>query len=121
MPESSNYSLSEPLLRVEQLKVYFPILGGVFRRKIGEVKAVDDVSFAVQRGQTVGLVGESGSGKTTVGRAIIRLTEADRGNDHLRRHGDFQTRRGGVPSLPEENPDHLPGPLQLAQSAPLDF
>jgi len=55
----------EPLLRVENLKVYFPILGGIFRHKIGEVKAVDDVSFTIQRGQTVGLVGESGSGKTT--------------------------------------------------------
>jgi peptide/nickel transport system ATP-binding protein len=78
MPESSKNS-SEPLLRVEQLKVYFPILGGIFRRKIGEVKAVDDVSFEIKRGQTVGLVGESGSGKTTVGRAIIRLTEPTAG------------------------------------------
>lgn len=65
----------QPLLRVENLKVYFPILGGVFRRKVGEVRAVDDVSFTVNRGETVGLVGESGSGKTTIGRAIIRLVE----------------------------------------------
>jgi len=71
MPESTE----KPLLRVERLQVYFPILGGIFRRKIGEVKAVDDVSFTVKRGQTVGLVGESGSGKTTIGRAIIRLTD----------------------------------------------
>jgi oligopeptide transport system ATP-binding protein len=61
------------LLKVDHLKVYFPILGGVFRHKIGEVKAVDDVSFKIEKGQTVGLVGESGSGKTTIGRAIIRL------------------------------------------------
>ena len=64
-----------PLLKVDHLKVYFPILGGVFRHKVGEVKAVDDVSFEIERGQTVGLVGESGSGKTTVGRAIIRLNQ----------------------------------------------
>jgi peptide/nickel transport system ATP-binding protein/oligopeptide transport system ATP-binding protein len=68
-----------PLLQVEDLKVYFPILGGVLRHKVGEVKAVDDVSFTVNRGQTVGLVGESGSGKTTVGRAILRLTEPTAG------------------------------------------
>jgi oligopeptide transport system ATP-binding protein len=68
-----------PLVRVENLKVYFPILGGIFRHEIGEVKAVDDVSFIVGRGQTVGLVGESGSGKTTVGRAIIRLNQPTAG------------------------------------------
>ena len=77
MPESNK--ASDPLVRVENLKVYFPILGGIFRHQVGEVKAVDDVSFVVNRGQTVGLVGESGSGKTTIGRAIIRLVEPTAG------------------------------------------
>jgi oligopeptide transport system ATP-binding protein len=62
-----------PLLRVENLKVYFPIHQGLLQRVSGYVQAVDDVSFAVPRGSTVGLVGESGSGKTTIGRALVRL------------------------------------------------
>jgi len=61
-----------PLLEVRDLKVWFPVRGGVFRRRIGEIKAVDGVSFKVE--QTVGLVGESGCGKTTVGRTILKLT-----------------------------------------------
>ncbi|MBV9464441.1 MAG: ABC transporter ATP-binding protein [Verrucomicrobiae bacterium] len=68
-----------PLLEVQHLKVYFPIHGGVFRKKVGEVRAVDNVSFRVHAGETVGLVGESGSGKTTVGRAIIKLVQPTAG------------------------------------------
>lgn len=62
-----------PILRVENLQVHFPIKKGVFRRTVGEVKAVNGVSFNVYKGQTLGLVGESGCGKTTTGRAILRL------------------------------------------------
>jgi peptide/nickel transport system ATP-binding protein len=62
-----------PILRVENLEVHFPIKKGVFRRTVGEVKAVNGVSFNVYKGQTLGLVGESGCGKTTTGRAILRL------------------------------------------------
>jgi peptide/nickel transport system ATP-binding protein/oligopeptide transport system ATP-binding protein len=76
---NAEIAVPSPLLQVEHLKVYFPILGGILRRPVGEVKAVDDVSFTINRGQTVGLVGESGSGKTTVGRAIIRLVDATAG------------------------------------------
>ena len=65
----------EVILRVENLKKYFPIRRGVFQRHVGDVKAVDDVSFEVYRGETLGLVGESGCGKTTTGRTIIRLYE----------------------------------------------
>ncbi len=64
-----------PMLRVEHLRVYFPIRRGVLLRTVGYTKAVDGVSFNIYRGQTLGLVGESGCGKTTTGRAILRLIE----------------------------------------------
>ncbi len=68
-----------PLLEVKNLRVWFPVRTGVFRRHTDDVKAVDDVSFTVEAGTTVGLVGESGSGKTTIGRAILKLIPSTSG------------------------------------------
>ncbi len=68
-----------PLLEVRNLKVWFPIRTGILRRHTGDVKAVDDVSFTIEPGTTVGLVGESGSGKTTIGRALLKLIPATAG------------------------------------------
>jgi ABC-type microcin C transport system duplicated ATPase subunit YejF len=67
------------LLEVENLCTWFPVLGGLMRRKVGDIRAVDNVSFTVEAGKTVGLVGESGSGKTTVGRTILKLIPATSG------------------------------------------
>lgn len=64
---------SENIVEVTGLKMYFPITRGLLRRKVGDVKAVDDISFWIKRHETLGLVGESGCGKTTVGRCILRL------------------------------------------------
>ena len=63
------------LLEVRDLKKYFPVRGGFFQRTIAQVRAVDGVSFSINKGRTYGLVGESGCGKSTLGRAILRLHE----------------------------------------------
>lgn len=67
------------LLEVNNLKKYFPVKAGVFRKTVGHVKAVDDVSFYIKEGETLGLVGESGCGKSTTGATILRLLEATSG------------------------------------------
>ncbi len=80
---------NETLLKVEGLKKYFPILGGVIRKPVGWVKAVDGVSFEVKKGETLGLVGESGCGKTTTGRCIMHLIEPTDGQIHFNQDGNW--------------------------------
>ncbi len=70
---------NKPLLKVTNLKVYYPLLKGMLKRKVGEVKAVDDVSFEIKTGETLGLVGESGCGKTTIASTILGLLKKDDG------------------------------------------
>ncbi|MBB5173141.1 ABC transporter ATP-binding protein [Texcoconibacillus texcoconensis] len=71
--------MTTELLQVHNLKQYFPIKGGIFGRKINDVKAVDDITFAINEGETLSIVGESGCGKSTTGRAILRLDEPTSG------------------------------------------
>jgi oligopeptide transport system ATP-binding protein len=76
----SSVPATEPLLEVRNLKVHFPVRPGLFSRARAFVKAVDDVSFTIAPGETLGLVGESGCGKTTLGRAIVRLIKPSAGS-----------------------------------------
>jgi peptide/nickel transport system ATP-binding protein len=73
--ETSLVETSGTLLKVEELAKYYPVYGGLLHRTVARVKAVDNVSFEIRKGETFGLVGESGCGKTTVGRTILRLVQ----------------------------------------------
>ncbi len=79
-----------PLLKVEHLRTHFPIRTGILQRVTGHLKAVDDVSFEIREGETLGLVGESGCGKTTVGRTILRLIPATGGRVLYRGRNIFE-------------------------------
>jgi oligopeptide transport system ATP-binding protein len=72
--------MTEPLLKVENLKKHFPITGGILGRPVSSVKAVDGVSFTVNKGETLGIVGESGCGKSTTGRMLMRLIDPSEGS-----------------------------------------
>ena len=82
------------VLEVQNLKKYFPIRKGFFRRVVGHVRAVDDVSFFIREGETLGMVGESGCGKTTTGRCILRLYEPSAGSIRFRMNGKMQELTG---------------------------
>ncbi|CAN5702099.1 dipeptide ABC transporter ATP-binding protein [soil metagenome] len=85
-PEVASVANEEPILRVKNLKKYFEFGGGLLGGKALSIKAVDDISFSVQPGETFGLVGESGCGKTTLGQTIIRLYEPTSGSVEFEGH-----------------------------------
>ncbi len=84
---------SDVILKVENLKKYFPIKSGVFSKVVGNVKAVDGVSLELKRGETIGLVGESGCGKSTTGRTILRLFDKTDGNVYFEGKDIFKLKK----------------------------
>src|SRR5438094_1917231 len=82
------------LLQVRNLKKYFPIRGGLFSREVARVHAVDDISFTIEKGETLGLVGESGCGKSTTGRCILRLIEPTNGEIKFEERDVLKLRKG---------------------------
>ena len=104
---SAPTSDGETLLDVRDLKIYYPIHTGLLMRHTGDVKAVDGVSFSIQRGETLGLVGESGCGKTTIGKGIMRLVDVTSGEIRFRTKDGSQVdlvplTRGGMRPLRAE-------------------
>lgn len=91
--------MSQAILKVENLKKHFPIYGGVVRRKVAAVHAVDGVSFDVRQKETLGLVGESGCGKTTLGRTILRLIEPSSGSAYYMGRDIFKLGRKDMRQL----------------------
>ncbi len=91
--------MSDTLLEVKDLKKYFPIKGGIFQRTVGHVKAVENVSFSLRKGETLGLVGESGCGKSTVGRTILRLHESTGGQVVFNGTDVFKLKKSEMQSL----------------------
>ncbi len=110
MPPDAIAADRPPILQVGHLQKYFPIRKGILRKTIGQVRAVDDVSFAIAEGETVGLVGESGCGKTTTARCILRALDPS-GGEIL-----FRTKAGevvDVASLPERDVRPLRREMQM--------
>ena len=115
-------SATPQVLDVRGLRKFYPIHRGLLGRLVGQVRAVDDVSFTIDRGETLSLVGESGCGKTTTSRCILRAIAPTAGEIRFRTESGAEidvARPGaqGAAAAAAADADDLPGPVLLAQSA----
>ena len=94
--------MSEAIMQLENIKKYFPIRGGVFSKVVGHIKAVDDVTFTIKKGETLGLVGESGCGKSTLGRTILKLLDPTDGHAYYKGQDIFNTDKHKLRQLRRE-------------------
>jgi len=106
-----------PLLEVKNLVKHFPQKGGLAGRQNGVVRAVEDVSFSIEPGETLGLVGESGSGKSTTGRLILRLIEATSGNCRFNGKEVFQLSHSDLRALRRARLEKIPPYQALTELA----
>ena len=94
---SATKTKKENIIEIKNLKKYYPLTSGLMRKVTGVVKAVDDVSFVIPRGKTIGLVGESGCGKTTISKCILRAIDPTEGEIYL----NNEQGRHDLANLPE--------------------
>src|SRR5262245_40208134 len=97
--ETNKNHKGDALVEVNNLVKYFPVRAGLLQRVVNQVKAVDDVSFVVKKGETLGLVGESGCGKTTVGRTMLRLIEPTSGSVKFEGNDVFSLKPGDLKAV----------------------
>lgn len=105
----------ESLLELKDVKKYFPIRSGIFQKKIGDVKAVDGISFSLKRGETLGIVGESGCGKSTAGRTMIRLYKPTAGQIFYKGRDISSLSEEALRKCPQKHPDGFPRSVCLTE------
>ena len=114
---SDPVSKKEQILKVEGLKMHFPVRGGILYRQTGSVKAVDGVDLSIRHGETLGLVGESGCGKSTLGKCIVRLLKPTGGKGSFQRNGSYRYVAIVLAPLPAGFPNGIPGPGGIPRCA----